>query len=125
MITLKESGTIAEFFDRYDITRPSNICEVFYKTFWLSSGLFMAGTVVGLYALGLVLLFLPDYWHPLAMFSLMLTAVGGILGAAYYADEWRHGRPYRPPTEWEKNLSEAYKGFKEKYCPLITYGGKS
>jgi hypothetical protein len=125
MITLKENGTIAEFFDRYDITRPSNICEVFYKTFWLSSGLFMAGTVVGLYALGLVLLFLPDYWHPLAVFSLMLTAVGSILGAAYYADEWRYNRPYRSPTEWEKNLSEAYKGFKEKYCPLITYGAKS
>jgi len=125
MITLKTDGMIAEFYDRYDLSRPVNACQLFWKTFGVSVGLIALGTVATLYLLGGVLLFVPYYWHPTTFFFIIMSVAAAILVSCYYIDRWNDNRPYRQPTQWQKNLSAAYDGFKEKYCPLVTYKEES
>jgi len=126
MITLKETGTFAEFFDRYDIARPTNTCQLFWKTFLLSTVIGAMGLIVGFYLLGGLLLFLPYYWHPLSIFFLMMSTCAIILGSVYLIDRGINEGKFdkligRERTQWEKNIGEAYKGFKEKYCPIVSY----
>ncbi len=130
MITLKETGTFAEFFDRYDIDRPTNTCQLFWKTILLSGALAAAGGVAAMYLLGAVLLFVPYGLHPTTLFFLMVSACIVILGSIYLIDRSIHEGKLadfaaRERTQWEKNISEAYRGFKEKYCPIVSYRRKS
>jgi hypothetical protein len=126
MITLKETGTFAEFFDRYGISRPTNTCQLFWKTALLSAVITAVGFTAGFYVLGAIFLFFPGYWHPTTIFFMMITGCGGILGSIYLIDRGINEGKFdkfigRERTQWEKNFVEAYKGFKEKYCPIVSY----
>ena len=119
MIKLKREGQIGKFYNRYDFILPTNLCQLFWKTLGLSVGLTALGSVIGLYVLGAVMLFFPYYYHPTSFFFMIVTACAIALGGCYLIDKWREDRPYQPPAQWQQNLSAAYDGFKEKYCPLV------
>lgn len=126
MITLKETGTFAEFFDRYNINRPTNTCQLFWKTLLLSAVITAAGFLAGLYILGGIMLFWSGQFHPAEAWFLIMTASTIILGSLYLVDKAINEGKFdklvaRTQTQWEKNFAEAYKGFKEKYCPLISF----
>ncbi len=123
MITLKEGGQLTKFYDRYHVDRPTNLCQLFWYTLGVSAVLTALGVAAGFYLMGFVMMFISGPLHPSTILFIMVTGGAAIIGAMIYHD--RHGIPnpigvLRP--QWRENISTAYDGFKEKFCPLVTYG---
>lgn len=119
MITLKDKGMFAEFFDRYRIERPTDACQLLWKTLGVSAAFTGLGLLVGLYIMGAVMIWWsPFFLHPAVAWFLTITAAAAALGVCWLIGEYRYN--YDTPP-WIENACTAYDGFKEKYCPLVTY----
>lgn len=123
MIILKEKGQFTEFFDRYDMVRPNNLCELFWKIVLMSFVLIGMGAVVGIILMGMVITALGQWWHPLALLGVIAWGLLALVGIAF-ACKWLSQKYMSGPRiqpQWQRNLGVAYDGFKEKFCPLVRY----
>lgn len=135
MIVLKRSGHWYRFFTRFSINPPYNLCTLFWKCLWFPLLFTFIGMLISLLAvyvlLGHVHLFLlfygvlfPDGYEVWGV----LVALGWIIFVAYWVIEgikYTYGVTH-VPVEWkDSNLVKipkaAYVGFKEKFCPLVTW----
>jgi len=115
MVTLKENGMIDEFCTRYHL-KPSNICNLCWGLFGMTAGLTMLGVLTGFYVMGFVMFFFyPD--HPSVIVSIVGTIMFIVVGFFVYADHLVNTRP----GKFRTIVGEGYRGWKEKYCPLVEF----
>lgn len=127
MIVLKNHGQIAKFYERYNIPRPNDLCQLINRTFWVSVALVLLGDLVLLSLMGFVMLFIdPDHWTTFLtlIFTVFAAGMSAIFGC-YMFDEWirkrRESGVIKEEAQWKANIREAYKSWKEKYCPLVGF----
>ena len=120
MIILKRDGQFGRFYKRYDIDLPTNLCQLFWRTFFVSLGFVFLGVFIGLYFMGAVMIFINSN-HPSAVIFAIASIAATVIYVCHKWDSWRSYRIKRPPSQWRQNVGEAYKGFKEKFCPLVRF----
>ncbi len=115
MITLKLNGMIDEFCMRYHL-HPSNLCALAWGIFGLSAGLTLTGVLAGLYIMGFVMLFIYPHHLSVIVFGIG-TAFAVMIGSFVYIDHLRE----TTPGKFRSTVGEAYRGWKDKYCPIVEF----
>jgi len=129
MIKINPDGRIlGAAYKRWDFQLPTNMCNLFWKTFWLSAVAIGLGAVVVIYVFGAVWIWF-ELTHPASFFFIIMTAAAAVLGTLFCAERysWGHKIGYHRrqlmakthDQQWRQNLREIYAGFKEKFCPLV------
>lgn len=141
MIQIKRDGQWAEFFYRWNNGElPNDLCTLVRKGLWLPfkltalgslAGFLMMELVYGLAIFGQCMLFgWPiDPHSPLAFVALVvammfLSVLGAIgVGAIAFGIHCLFSASKRTETIIKVSMfvSAVYKGFKEKYCPTVTW----
>ena len=124
MIILKTNGQFAEFYERYDFSKPSNLCQLVWYTFLYMLILTVMGAVACLAIMGLIMIFIPIYSIFAIGVFFVVALFGSIIGFGIWIEKWKIKRmllPERERPQWQANLSEAWRGWKEKYCPLVRF----
>lgn len=122
MIILKRDGQFGEFYNRYGLAPPTNFCQLLWKTFCVMLLFIFVGMIGVFYLVGAFMTFL-HFEHFTVSFFLGISILLLWTGGAILHGKWRlnHPKPMRVTPQWKQNISEAYKGFKEKYCPLVRF----
>lgn len=122
MIILKEGGQITEYYDRYGMVRPTNLCQLVNKTFWTAVALTGFFSLIPLGLFGAVWVFFDHSHWTCIVFGLEMT-VAIVVGSCLFYNKYRlkHPKPEKVESQWRANLREAWRGWKDKFCPLIKY----
>ena len=119
-MTLSKSNTLYKFITRYGVVPSTNLCNLFWQTFFMTLGLFIAGWLVGMYLMGGIMLFLGIF-HPASILFALFTFVGAVvgIGAGIF---WlgQKGKLDRLENIVDK-IDEVFNAIKDKYCPLVSW----
>lgn len=117
MITLSREGQMYRYFQRYRMDRPTDLCQLTWKIFISMTILTLAGITCGFYVIGWFAIFmLPEHW------TTRISMVGTFLGILFFVLFIGGFIFSLQPVEALGNIvAEGYRGFKDKYCPLVTW----
>jgi len=119
-MTLNKTGQLYRYFDKYYflVDMPTDLCQLFWKLVGSMGLIIFTGVLVGSYIFGWFTLFLLSFPYWASMLTLVMTTVGTVIGIIF-------GGAYiftRDPVEaFGHIIAEGYRGFKDKYCPLVTW----
>ena len=117
MINLSPTGIITKFYKRINFAPPSNLCSLVWCTLaWMALGIGI-GVFVGTAPLGWLYMFWGvQHWSIVpGILSLAMMSATGIVAAVVWADDKSFSIP------GTDIICTVYKGFKERYCPLVSY----
>ncbi len=135
MITLNKNGHWYKFFDEYDFY-PTNLCSLFWTAVLLPLGFTVAGIGISL----LVIYSMMGWGHIIALFfdvpfpsagrtgglMLALVIIESVILITWFAISTgiaagkKIGKVART-TGTADVVKETYRGFKDKYCPLVEW----
>ena len=131
MITLKKGGQWHTFFGRFEF-EPRNLCSLFWGGALLPFGVFVGGTLAALVAIYSLL----AWGHFFLLFFGILWPWGGVTGRLMLAllaiemgvllfvlaSTLAGLVKYKvSETSAGQIVREGYRGFKDKFCPLVTW----
>lgn len=122
MIKLKNDGQFAEFYDRYGLDRPTNLCQLINKTFWFSLFLTFIGFLGVVFLVGTTALLFGMWPYWVAHGALLEWVLIVFVGCMYGYHKWRETHPTQwERPQWQQNIGAAYDGLKERFCPLVRF----
>ena len=122
MIVLKNNGQVAEFYDRYGLTRPTNLCQLINKTFWFSTLLVFVGFIGVTFLVGTVAVLFGMWPYWVAHIAVLEWTVILFAAALWGWHKWKETHPGTGlQPQWQQNLGEAWDGFIKRFCPLVEF----
>lgn len=117
MIVLSNSGQIYRYLNRYRMETPTDLCQLTWKLALSIILLIALGVLCGAYIIGWFAIFLlSSHW---TVVLTVAVTVFGVFMIAIFGGGYIFSR--EPVEELCALITEQYRGFKEKYCPLVTF----
>lgn len=125
MLTFNTSGQVGRFLSRYGLSHPSNLCDLFWLTLGISSVFILLGAWAACAIVGNIELFVYGFSWFFAQpggavrIIAVVTDIMALGISAAIAFVWAvESSKFDTPVEV---AISAYRGWKDKYCPLINW----